>query len=344
MDLVKKILAVSVAALLSSQAAFAAKTIIYTDHEALGGMRTRFLNDVFFPAVEKESHGRLKIEPHWDGKLSTSYRALQTVSKGATADMAVVVPEYSAGELPLHQIFKSFPVGPAADKQVAFFRRVYKEVPAFQAELLRANIMPVFIATGYPVAFFSTHEIKKLDDLKETKWRTASFWHQDFLRNAGATPVTMPWGDGIYKALANGRLDGVMVNVDSGYELEVHEAAPYVLISPELWLGHVYLVAMNKQTWDGLSKEDRQALRRAAASSYITLGDIMKQKMLMQISDMKKQGAQVRLVRHAEILKWEKATRYQDVQADWVKEQESKGITEAGPVMQRVTEIMKESR
>lgn len=344
MDLVKKLLAVSVAALLLPQAAFAVKTIIYTDHEALGGMRTRFLNDVFFPAVEKESHGRLKIEPHWDGELSTSYRALQTVAKGATADMAVVVPEYSASELPLHQIFKSFPVGPAADKQVAFFRRVYKEVPAFQAELLRANIVPVFIATGYPVAFFSTHEIKKLDDLKETKWRTASFWHQDFLRNAGATPVTMPWGDGIYKALANGRLDGVMVNVDSGYELEVHEAAPYVLISPELWLGHVYLVAMNKQTWDGLSKEERQALRRAAASSYKTLGGIMKQKMLTQISDMKKQGAQVRLVRHAEILKWEKATRYQDVQAGWVKEQESKGITEAGPVMQRVTEIMKESR
>ncbi|WP_202301653.1 TRAP transporter substrate-binding protein DctP [Dryocola clanedunensis] len=343
MDLNKRLLAIAVAALLFPQAATAVKTIIYTDHEALGGMRTQFLNDVFFPAVERESQGRLKIEPHWDGKISTSYRALQTVSKGATADMAIVVPEYSAQELPLHQMFKSFPVGPSADKQIAFFRRVYREVPAFQAELLRQNVVPVFIATGYPVAFFSTHEIKKLDDLKETKWRTASFWHQDFLRNAGATPVIMPWGDGIYKALADGRLDGVMVNVDSGYQLEIHEAAPHVLLSPELWLGHVYLVVMNKQTWDRLTKAEQQAIRRAALSSYKKLGGIMRAKMVTQIRDMKKQGAQVRLVRHAEIMKWEKATRYQQVQASWVKEQQSKGLTEAGPVMARVSEIMKET-
>ena len=87
-----------------------------------------------------------------------------------------------------------------------------------------------------------------------------SFWHQDFLRNTGAVPVTMPWGEGVYKALQGGTLDGLMVNVDSGYDLKVHETAPHVLISKDLWLGHVYLLVMNKTTWVQDLKEWTQIL------------------------------------------------------------------------------------
>ncbi len=43
----------------------AAQTLTYSDHEPLGDMRTRFINDVLFPAIEKESQGRLKIYG-WD--------------------------------------------------------------------------------------------------------------------------------------------------------------------------------------------------------------------------------------------------------------------------------------
>ncbi|VTR21824.1 Uncharacterised protein [Serratia fonticola] len=46
------------------------------------------------------------------------------------------------------------------------------------------------------------------------------------MRNAGATPVSMPWGDEIYQAMRAGKLDGLMVNVDGGYQLNVHKVAP----------------------------------------------------------------------------------------------------------------------
>ncbi len=32
--------------------AFATRILTYSDHESLGNMRTRFLNDVLFPAIE----------------------------------------------------------------------------------------------------------------------------------------------------------------------------------------------------------------------------------------------------------------------------------------------------
>ena len=134
-QLTKRLLALLLVNGLLLSAVYATQTLTYSDHEPLGGMRTRFIKDIFFAAIEKESNGRLKIEAHWDGKLAAGYDALRLVGEGRIADMAIVVPEYVAKELPLHQIFKSFPVGPTGNRQVAFFRQVYETIPEFAAEL-----------------------------------------------------------------------------------------------------------------------------------------------------------------------------------------------------------------
>ena len=93
MELIRKPVALALALLLLPLTVSATTTLRYTDHEPPGALRTRFLQEVFFPAIEKESHGRLKIDAHWDGELSTSYDGLRTVREGHTADIAVVVPE-----------------------------------------------------------------------------------------------------------------------------------------------------------------------------------------------------------------------------------------------------------
>lgn len=343
MDLIHKRAAIFIAAMLLPAAVSATTTLRYIDHEPLGGMRTRFINDVFFPAIEKESQGRLKVEAHWNGERAKSYDELSAVSEGRVADMAVVVPEYTPKELPLHQIFKSFPLGPAGGAQIDFFRRVYQQIPAFSAELEKANVVNVFFATGFPVAFFSAKPMNGLEDIKGTKWRSASFWHQDFLKNAGAIPVSMPWNDGIYKALQAGTLDGLMVNVDSGYQLDVQKTAPHVLLSKDLWLGHIYLLAMNKKTWDGLAQEDRAAIGRAAEAAYQSLGSAMERGMNEQVEDLKKDGATVRILKKEEVLKWQAATGYRQAQASWVKEQQQKGVNDAGATMEKVTVVLSET-
>lgn len=340
MDLIRTLLAISLASLLLPATASEPITLKYTDHEPLGGMRTEFIKRVVFSAIEQESQGRLKIEDHWGGELSSSYDALRTVGQGKTVDMAIVVPEYSPNELPLHQIFKSFPTGPTADQQLKFFQRVYADVPSFPAELEKQNVVNIFFGTGFPVAFFSAKPLNTLDDIKGSKWRSASFWHQDFLRNAGAIPVSMPWGDGIYRALQTGTLDGLMVNVDSGYQLNVHKTAPNVLISQDLWLGHVYLLVINKNSWDKLAKEDQKAIQRAAETAYKTLGSVMNSSLENQITDLRKDGANIRILQSNQVEQWKMATRYQEVQQAWVKSQEAKGINDAGTTMENVTAIM----
>ena len=125
-------------------------TLSYSDHEPLGNMRTKFLNEILFPAIERESEENIKIVPHWNGKLSTSYKALPIVQEAKDAQIAVVVPEYFADDLPMHQIFKSFPVGLTGQEQVDFFRSIYEKIPALKSEVDKQNLHVIFIATGFP--------------------------------------------------------------------------------------------------------------------------------------------------------------------------------------------------
>mgnify|MGYP002624444240 CR=1 FL=1 len=284
-------------------------------------MRTKFLNDVFFQAINEQSQGRVKINSHWDGEISISYDALKTVKDGSKAQITVIVPEYCAKELPLHQIFKSFPVGPAGQEQVNFFRNIYKEIPELLQEIESQGLHVIFIATGYPAAFFSSKPMTDLKSIKSQKWRSASFWHRDFLANSGAIPVIMPWGQGVFDALNNGTLDGLIVNIDSGYDINAHKAAPNILTSQKLWLGHEYIIAMNKAAWEKLSDLDKRAIENAAEISYLKLGEVMNAAYYDQIKILESAGANVRILSDQEIKFWEDTTNYKAIQEKWLKEQ-----------------------
>ena len=343
----KAFLLFAAAALLASAVganAALAVTLNYSDHEPLGNMRTTFLNDVLFPAIERESEGRVRVEPHWGGKLSISYDALKTVQEGKTAQIAVAVPEYFMDAFPLQQIFKSFPVGPTGQEQVSFFRRIYEDAPALTQEIEAQNVHAIFIATGFPVAFFSSKPLPDLRSIAGQRWRSASFWHKDFLQNAGAIPITMPWGQGVFEALDNGSLDGLMVNIDSGYDIKAHKAAQNIVVSPKLWLGHAYPIVMNRAAWDALPVEDQRAIERAAATSYDQLGAVMDAALPTQMEALRRDGANVRLLTEEEVAAWERMTRYEDVQEAWVKERAEAGLTDAPAVLGAVRRNLRSAK
>lgn len=299
-----------------------AKSLIYSDHEPLGNMRTKFLHEIFFRQIEKESEGKIKIAEHWNSELSTGYDALKKVKSGEI-DIAVVVPEYDAANLPLHQLFKSFPLGPTGNNQSEFLKNIYKEIPALNDELYEQNIIPIYVAMGYPVAFYSVKPLDSPTNMKNQKWRSASFWHKDQLKNVGAIPVTIQWGEKVYNALKSGELDGLMVNIDSGYDINAQDAAPYVLTSKKLWLGHIYIIAINKNVWENLPQSEKLAIQRAAEFSYRKMGKIADKSFKNQIATLKSLGVKVRILNNAELSNWEKATRFTEVQNEWIADRET---------------------
>ena len=296
----------------------AAQTLIYSDHEPLGNMRTTFLHNIFFQRIEKESNGRLHIDEHWNSELSTGYDALKQIKIG-NIDLAVIVPEYDSVNLPLHQLFKSFPIGLSGNKQSKFLRSIYQDIPELKNELETQNLIPIYAAMGYPVAFFSTYSMKSLTDVSNKRWRSASFWHRDQLKNAGAIPVTTPWGDEVITALKTNQLDGLMVNIDSGYDINAHEIAPYILTSKNFWLGHIYIIAMNKDVWETLSKDDQLSIQRAADYSYGKMGKFADKAFDRQIELLLDGGAEIRFLTDEELRQWNQAARYTEIQNQWIE-------------------------
>ncbi|MNY43584.1 Bacterial extracellular solute-binding protein, family 7 [compost metagenome] len=131
-----------------------------------------------------------------------------------------------------------------------------------------------------------------------------------------------------------------MVNLDSGHDIHAERAAPHIQLSPSLWLGHVYLLVMNKTVWDGLDVKDRGAIKRAAAATQRRLGAAQDANLLEMVNQMKKDGASIHYLTNQELEAWQTATGYQQIQAEWVTQQEDKGITDAGLLMKGVSTIV----
>jgi TRAP-type C4-dicarboxylate transport system substrate-binding protein len=243
--------------------------------------------------------------------------------------------------LPRLQIFKSFLVGPSGKKQVSFFRKMFETVPEFTTELQQNNVVPIFLSTGYGVGFFSKNQIDSLSDLKNKTWRTASFWHRDYLKKFGSIPVSIPWGPEVYKAFEENRLDGLMVNIDGAYQLKVYEQAPYLLTSKNLWLGHLYIVSINKNIWERLEQIDKDAILRAAAKSYKKLGKIMDESYKEQLVKLAEKGVKYRVLSKKEVKDFENNIQYNLIQQDWIKEQELKSVNDLNSILEKMKNMLR---
>ena len=100
---------------------------------------------------------------------------------------------------------------------------------------------------------------------------------------------------------------------------------------------------MNKNTWNNLEKEDQQAIQRAAKFAYKSLGNVMDKSFKVQMQDLKKAGVNYRILSNKELNDIETATKYQEIQEIWVKEQKAKGIQEAAEVLKKVKTILNET-
>jgi len=143
--------------------------------------------------------------------------------------------------------------------------------------------------------------------------------------------------------LRSGQLDGLLVNLDSAWDIQAQRAAPWVNYSPAMWLGHVYLLAMNKEVWAALDAEDQAAIQRAAASTEKQLGTLLDKSVRSLAKQMAKEGAHLHILSRAELARWQKATNYQQVQAEWIKSQEEKGNKDAALVMRAVGVALKDA-
>ncbi|RBO86224.1 MULTISPECIES: TRAP transporter substrate-binding protein [Marinomonas] len=214
--------------------------------------------------IETMSEGRIKVQVLYSGEGVGTTGILGAVKSGLIT-MGAPFQSMHAGELPAGIVEIGLPGGTddAAELTTLFQEKgwapILKEAYGSQGLVwLDPYIQPaVYVLTKKP--------INSIEDFQGLKIRAPGAYGK-FLRNLGASPVSLAWGE-IYTSLSTGVIDGSigsnMIDHRDGNHVEV---AKYMYPLP-LAGAQVLPIIVNRSAWSKLSP-DLQAIVSAATTVH----------------------------------------------------------------------------
>ena len=307
----------------------------YSDHDALGGMRTDFVKEVWLQEIEKQTGGDVKIRPFFGGTLLKSKEVLKGVGDNV-AQMGFAFPGHYPRRMLAHSIFTMFPKGPEKfANQAWLYHKAYEEIPALKEEMAKSNVIPLMISAGLPGAFAGKNPLNSIADIQGDKWRAGGKWLLRYLESAGASPVSVPWGD-VYVALQTGTIDGVFTNYDGMHLMKFDEVASNMLISKKLWYATPFVHFINKDFFEGLPEKDQKgilAASRIAEERFSAIYDAAFDKIK---EEQEAAGYKVTELSSDDVNAWADQEKLAGHQANWVKEATEAGLTNAAEIMEQM--------
>lgn len=212
----------------------------------------------FAKLVEKYSGGTVKITVHPGGSLGFKGPELLKAVKDAQVPMSDILMGVVAGSEHVFGI-SSLPKLVSNFKEA---RALYEECkPLYEKAALKWNQKFLYAAPWPPSGLVTKKEIKKVEDLKGLKTRTYDKNGANFLKELGASPVSMPWGE-VYSSLRTGVIDSVLTSTESAKNGKFWEVLKY--FTNIYYAFPLNMVTINLDYWKALTKEQQQAMLKAA--------------------------------------------------------------------------------
>lgn len=217
--------------------------------------------EVFAKEVERLTNGSVVVQVFPSGQLGKGKEAIQQTQAGIIDMVVESLENYTGYVKDLNIVgwgfafrdaehFNTFLASPLAD--------------SLFDEMDKKHGM-VFLARNWrklPRVVVSTKPIFTPDDLKGLKFRVPSIpTYIKTWQTLGANPAQVAWAD-TFQALKTGVVDAMESPFDSVPAQKFHVAAPYVTMT-----NHVFTaitLAANARKFHGLTKEEQEALRKAA--------------------------------------------------------------------------------
>jgi len=292
--------------------------------------------------IEKQTDNRVQIQAYWGGALFSMLESLKSIADGV-ADISFVYVDVYPKQLAAHQVFQLIPQGPVKWESKRYvYQKCYEEIPAFEEEFKTWNQRPILTICGLPLAFCSQKPLTGIDDLKGKKWRAASKWNLEYLKNAGAIPTSIPSAD-VFMALQTGTLDGTLTNIDGMYMNKQHEPAPNVLATRELWMAAPWYYTINLDTWNSLPEDIQEGILEASRLTEEAFGSIYEEAIGKMVDSMRDEGCTVTFITEEDVIKWVNEPELERLEAIWIKDTEKVGVGNASGIMQIVKEVVKEA-
>lgn len=319
-------------------------TLIYSDHDPPGGMRTEFIEKVWIPEIEQQTGGRVKINANFGGALLTSGEALDAIKDGVV-DMGLIFPDFYPEKLFGFQIFRLFPEAPEKWENISLvFEEALAELPQLRKELEENhNQKPLLVTVGLPSVFGATYPIDNIGDIQGKNWRASSRWHLESLKHIGSNPVSVPWED-VYMSLATGVIDGVLTNYDGFHMMKFYESAPEIIVAPQLWWATPFVHTINLDTWNSLPADIQDGIMKATEIAQEKFGEVFASALEKTIEEQRAHGANVKIAERQDIEAIVDPQLLANLRNIWIDEAKNlHGIEDAEAYINKMDEIMKKA-
>jgi TRAP-type transport system periplasmic protein len=215
----------------------------------------------FAQNVEKLTQGRIRIKVYAGGALGGPMQLPDAVRTGI-ADMAFIVPSYTAGRFPRSSVLDLPFLSDHALKAARIFYDLYDP---YLADDYR-DYKVLWLYSSDPGQLFTvTGPIKTLEDLKGKKIRSPSAAMSDALGLLGAHPVSMPISD-LHSALDKRVIDGMLSPTTAIHDFKLYDQIRYgTRIN---MFSSLLMVVMNKEKYTSLPDFARKALDEASGKSW----------------------------------------------------------------------------
>ena len=255
-------------------AAFAAGAVLPSTAEAVELKAATFMspkhaiNRGVIPALAKnlaeETGGSLTVKLFPSGQLGKGPVQQYKRVVDNVAEITFGIQGYTPTIFPRTMVVGQPGVGDSSQEVTEKIWKVYdrylkSEYDEIKVLALFSNWPPVLISRNKPVT--------KLADVKGMKIRAPSPANIPQLKAWGATGVYMPVSK-IYNALQTGVLDGVYISPGALYR-------PWRLAEPGEFVTagmngptSLFFIAMNKQVWNGLSAEHKEAVNKHTGRAF----------------------------------------------------------------------------
>lgn len=219
----------------------------------------------FTEALKEKSDGEFRLRVFQGGEMVKQEFVPTAIPQG-TVDISLTTMDTWSGRIPEVTILTT----PLWDKSMDW--TLENLVPGnpvfdyFNNKLQEQGTVLLSMFDIGPAVISSRQSIKVPDDLKGKSIRVYSRGAGLVIQELGGSPITMGVGD-VYSALQRGTIDGAMGGLGGAVGLKHYEVTDYMLAQSGVIGSLIHAYVMNKQKFDRLSPELRDALLDAVAEA-----------------------------------------------------------------------------
>lgn len=199
--------------------------------------------------IAKETNGRVKIKPYWNGTLISSRESMREIAKGV-ADIGFVTPIYEKSGVDLTKAAIDFFGGSAPEINLKIFWEIYNKFPEVRKEYETLKIVGTNV--GIPMLLMTTKKpAKTIEDLKGVRIRVTGNALMRAMKELGLEPVGMPVTE-MLESLQKGIIQAVIFAHGDYKSLKLAEVVKYETENFLQDRGVYASRAMNLDSWKKL--------------------------------------------------------------------------------------------